>query len=277
MSSRNVHAITSIGRPLEPAYPTNRAVIWLLPLAALIAGVAYGLRHGVEVGMLWSALAGMLAAFGGWALARELAPDHNPAAFAAMALAFATWLVLDGAPVLPLFLCLFLVRIVNRSVGLPARIGDAIAVTALAAGCGWLFGNAWLAFVGGMAFLLDATLPPGLTRQRAFAAVCIIAGGWLFATTGAAELAHAPVTGLARWLPIAIAVAFIVPILLTRSVAARRDATDEPLSIGRVRAGMWIGLFVAAQSLLLGREQVLAVALVWASLAGAALHRPRGA
>lgn len=277
MSARNVYAITSIGRPLEPAYPTNRAVIWLLPVAALIAGAAFALRHGFELGMLWSALIGALAAFGGWALARELAPDHDRAAFAAMLLAFATWLALDGAPVLPLFLGLFLVRIVNRSVGLPARIGDAIAVTVLAVGCAWSFGNAWLAFVGGMAFLLDATLPPGLTRQRAFAAVCIIAGGWLFATTGAAELAHAPVTGLARWLPIAIAVAFVVTILLTRSVAARGDATGEPLSIGRVRAGMWIGLFVAAQSLLQGREQILELALVWASLAGAALHRPRGA
>ena len=277
MSSRNVYAITSIGRPLDPAYPTNRAVIRLLPLAALIAAAAYGVRHGLEAGLLWNALTGMLAAFGGWALARELAPDHNPAAFAAMTLAFATWLLLDGAPVLPLFLCLFLVRIVNRSVGLPARISDAVAVTALAVGCAWLYGNAWLAFVGGMAFLLDATLPPGLTRQRAFAAVCIIAGGWLHATTGAAQLAYAPLTGVARWLPIGIAVAFVVIILLTRDVVAKSDATGEPLSSGRVRAGMWIGLFVAAQSLLLGREQILAVALVWASLAGAALHRPRSA
>jgi len=223
---------------------------------------------------LWAAVAGALAAFGGWALARELAPDHNPAAFAAMGTALAAQLVLDGSPLLPLFLALFLVRIVNRSVGLTARMGDSILVAALVVATAWRFGNPWFAFVGGLAFLLDATLPPGLVRHRVFAVLCGLAGVWIFGLD-APEMATAALAGWPRGLVAGIALAFVALILATRRVEAAGDATGEPLSLHRVRGGMWVGLFVAAQSLLGGPAEVRDVALVWATLAGTLLQRPR--
>ena len=64
-------------------------------------------------------------------------------------------------------------------------------------------------------------------------------------------------------------------ILATRRVEARGDATGEPLSVHRVRGGMWVGLFVAAQSLLGGAADVRDAALVWATLAGTLVQRPR--
>jgi hypothetical protein len=273
MSAQRIYSLTSIGRPLDPAWPTNRAVIRLLPLAAVLGAAAYVARHGVDAGLAWAAVAAALAAFGAWALARELAPDHDAAAFVAMAAALGTLIVLDGAPLLPLFLALFLVRIVNRSVGLAAKTSDSVLVAGLAVGTAWLYDNAWFAFVGGLAFLLDATLPPGRPRQRLFAVLCGLAGVWVF---GAAEPAAVTPPGAApRWLGPAIAVAFVVVILATRGVDARGDATGEPLALDRVRGGMWVGLFLAAQSLLEGPDAVRDVALVWAALAGTLAHRPR--
>jgi hypothetical protein len=273
VSDRRLYQLTSIGRPLDPAWPTNRAVIRLLPVAAAVGAAAYGLRDGLDAGLLWAAASAALAAFGAWALARELGPDPARAAFAAMALALGTLLALDGAPLLPLFVALFLVRIVNRSVGLPARIGDSVLVAALAVAAAWAFGNPWYAFIGGIAFLLDATQPPELPRQRWFAAACAVVGVLIFK-------AHAPgdtvaLAGWSRWLPLVIGGGFMIVILATRRVESVGDATGETLSLTRVRAGMWIGLFVAAQSLLAGPAAVREVALVWATLAGMLAQRPR--
>lgn len=273
MTTPRIYRFTSIGRPLDAGFATNRAVLRLLPVAALLGAVARGLRGGFDGSVVTAAVVVALAAFGGWALARELAPDHDPPAFVAMALAVATALLVEDVPLLPLFLALFLVRIVNRSVGLPARITDSVSVAALAVGAGWLFANPWFALMGALAFMLDATLAPGLLRQRVFAVLCAGAAVWLLAATGAPPDRVDPSL---RWIGVAIAAAFVVVILLTRRVEAVGDASGEPLSILRVRAGMWVGLFAAAQSLLDGQEAFRESALVWATLAGTACHRPRG-
>jgi hypothetical protein len=269
-----IYRLTSIGRPLEPAYPTNRTVIWLLGVAALLGGLTWAGQHGAGWGLLGAAVNALLAAFGGWALARELAPDHERTAFVALGFALATTLILEGSPVLPLFVALFLVRIVNRSVGLPARISDSILVSVLAIGAAWLFDSSWLALLAALAFMIDAVLPPGLTRQRLFTGLCAVAAFLLFTAESQVPARFMPATAVERWLPVVIAVGFVIVILLTRRVDARGDATGEPLSLARVRAGMWVGLFAAAQSLLGGPEDIRNLALVWASLAGTALHRP---
>ena len=128
------------------------------------------------------------------------------------------------------------------------------ALAALAIGAAWLFDNPWFALLGGMAFLVDATVPPPLERHRLFAVVCAGAGFWLFTGEAAAGFAYA--SPLERWLPLIVAGGFLVVILLTTRVEATGDATGEPLSLARVRAGMWVGLFVAAQSLLKYQDPV---------------------
>ena len=70
--ARGVYRITSIARPVDPAVPTNRAVLVVVPLAAALgAGLALaGLTEGSPGGV---ALTAALATFGVWALARDLA------------------------------------------------------------------------------------------------------------------------------------------------------------------------------------------------------------
>jgi len=93
MAQHGLYRFTSIGRPLDPRYPTNRAVQVLMPIAALVGGgVAW--FGGVDAkGIAFAALGGLLVVFGCWALGRELAPDDNPGAFIGMAFAFAAFLL----------------------------------------------------------------------------------------------------------------------------------------------------------------------------------------
>ena len=111
-----IYKITSIGRPLDPSYVTNKAVLLLMPAAGIVAAAASVFRDASGLQIAASALAGVIVVFGTWALARELVPDDNPTAFVSMGLALATLLVVDSPNLLLLFVTLFLVRIVNRSV-----------------------------------------------------------------------------------------------------------------------------------------------------------------
>jgi hypothetical protein len=128
---------SSLVRPLDPRYPTNRAVLIIIPIAGLLAaGVA--LVRVVSGGQLvLAALGGAGTAFASWALARELAPDDNPAAFVSMVLAYTTYLLVGHTSVMLLVLALMLVRTVNRSVGIPPQPLDYVSIAVLVAWVGY--------------------------------------------------------------------------------------------------------------------------------------------
>ena len=109
-----VYRYCSIARPVDPQYPTNRALLILLPIgaAAFAALCAVGILPGPAVG---NALSALLIGFAAWALARELAPDHDVAAFVALALAWLHFGVTGTSDVLLLFVALFVARVANRS------------------------------------------------------------------------------------------------------------------------------------------------------------------
>ena len=77
MSRRATFTYTSIARPVDPSYPTNTAVLVLMPIGgAIAAGVA--LSSGTPWGMsIMDAVYGLLVVFGSWALTREVAPDET--------------------------------------------------------------------------------------------------------------------------------------------------------------------------------------------------------
>ncbi|MFW6084190.1 MAG: hypothetical protein ACODAA_03160, partial [Gemmatimonadota bacterium] len=76
-SPERTSRLTSIGRSIDPSYPTNRAVLLLLPVAATVAGILAASRGAGLREMLLQAGGGALAAFGAWAVAREIAPDDE--------------------------------------------------------------------------------------------------------------------------------------------------------------------------------------------------------
>lgn len=263
--------MTSIARPLDPAYPTNRAVLLIVPLAGLVAASVAAARGAALADLTIAGLVGLAVAFGSWALARELAPDDEAAAFVSMALAYATLLVVGSPSVLLLFACLLLVRTVNRSSGLAARVSDSVVVAALSVGTIYATRSPLLGAVAALAFALDATLRDPLRRQWIFVALCLAGAvswsGWIGA--GTIPLATSKP---ARASPLAaISLLYAISYLRKRRIEAVGDVTDVTLTLSRVRAGMLIGLLVAAQALASGSPGALDSSAVWATLAGVGL------
>lgn len=268
-SRSRIYDISALGRPLDPSYPTNRAVLFLLPVAALAGGIVTAAGGAGPWSVVVAAVEGALAGFGAWALAREIAPDDQSAAFVAMAVGFGLWLWLQPA-LLPVFVALALSRLVNRSTGLPATLLDSTLVVAFVLYASWEAGSALPAFVGAGAFGLDAALAPGLARQWLFAGLCA-AGGAVMATSGVApDLVPNRPDLFPRTAATIATVAAVALIATTRRVAAVGDATGVPLSVTRVRAAQALALLVAVAAAA-GTGSVDAGAIVWGCLLGVAL------
>jgi len=268
MAGRGV--ITSLARSLDPRYATNRAVLLLMPIAGVMAGVVMLVRGGSILQMMGTAVAGALSAFGGWALTRELAPDDNIAAFVVMALAFATFPVAKPVAFLVLFTTMFLVRIVNRTAGLPARMTDSIVVSGLAIAIMYLTKSPLFGLVAALAFALDAVLQDALRRQWLFAVSCLSVAGTWFVRYGSGSDAESGLSAGISVLLAVVALAYAATVLLLRVMESVADSTGDRLSVSRVRAGMLIALLVASMAFPLGQPGLTVTAVVWASLTGVA-------
>lgn len=268
-----LYGITHIGRPVDPAYPTNRAVLIGLPIVA-VAAAAFGLAQGFDLGdSLRLALKAALTLFGAWALGRELAPDDNPGAFIAAALALAALFYHPQASLLLLFTALFLLRIVNRSTGLAPKPTDSVIVLLLAGWAAWEFQAPLIGAVGALAFAFDALLKDGARSQLVFAALLLGLGIFIASEQGFAFAALPAPGSTIEWAAVATVVLFGFAALTTRRVTALGDRSGTALDVTRVRAGMLVGLILAAVFLPGGPVGAEASALVWASLAGIGIGR----
>ncbi len=259
-----IYRFTSIARPVDPAYPTNRALLIVAPIGAAVFAVL-ALLGVVDAAPLSAMLSALLIGFAAWAFTRELTPDDDAAAFVALALAWVMSAVTGATGVLLTFAALFLARIVNRTTGLAARPWDIVMVGGFVLWASWNLGQPLLALTGALAFAIDARL--ARTRALPVAAAVVFAGFsiWLFAE-GGFELRLWD----AAWLVPAIALAAaVVTNVLSGAPRSRGDVYQELLSTTRVRAGLVIGGLVAAQSLLHGVPWQADV--IWACVAAVPL------
>ena len=273
MANHRMYRYTSIGRPLDPGFPTNKAVLLLLPVAALIGAVAAfadGLP-GLEV--FRRALVFLLATFGVWALARELDPDDHVAAFIAMALALVAAYAVDSPSLLILFSTLGLVRIVNRSTGLAARKSDSVVVMLLVFAVMYLTDSPFYGVVAAVAFLLDGSLKMPLRHQWFFGLVCF-SGTIVYLVDHdlGLDLVRAP-DSLFEWLSLLFLIIFGLNALLLRNVASRGDFGASRLDPARVRGGMVVGLLAALQGILVPENVVFIVAAIAGVCIGMAFRK----
>jgi hypothetical protein len=236
--------ITALGRvPFDPSYATNWAI------AALSVGV-----------------------FLTWAVGRELDPDNDLSAFLGAGLATAALLLVEPPSLLLILWLLVVLRLVNRTVGLPARLLDTLGVLGLGAWLTWQ--GIWLAgLMTAAAFLLDGLLSPPLRRQLLASGLALILTGVLsiyrggLARGGELSLAIAVSSG-------AVAALFLVVIATSRQAQAVGDATGEPLSPQRVQSAQLLALLIA---LLFawwdGLAGVVALLPLWAAMIGVGLFR----
>lgn len=268
MNANGIYEWTAIGRPLDPTYATNRAVLLLTPLSGLAVAVVRAFENGLHMSLLEVFLTAAGAAVGGWALARELAPDQPLVAFASLGCSLVVVNFVPEASLLLLFVTVLLTRIANRTVGLPALVSDSIAVSVLVAWTMYTTGLFALGIAAGAAFIMDSMISPQLRRHR------ILGLMWLVLSIALLLNLRIPLRDFdlepnsMTWILIGLVCLFLLRMYSTRPPNSRGDATGEILSLWRVRAGMAVALLIVLPSLLLTAPTMRQSALVWATLVG---------
>lgn len=267
----NRSTLTTVGRPVDLSYPTNRAIAAVSLVVMIGAAILQRLSGASWIqSALWGAQAGLVV-FLAWALCRELDPDHALAAFVAAGLALGG-LFLWGLPHFTVLLWLILIlRLINRTMGLPAGILDSLTVLGLGI---WLSlqGNWAYGVVTAVAFLLDSQLSIRAPRQLVFAILGVLG------TTTAAILAEGlPWDGglslSGALIALGASSAFVPVIVESQDITSVGDQTGKPLEPVRVRAAQVIALIVGLETALLSDIPALGSLMpLWAAVLGASLY-----
>lgn len=273
----DTYQFSSLGRTLDPRYPTNR---WIIIIGFLVGagGLVYRLVLGEPLleAVWWAFQAAAMVGLA-WVLGRELDPDHEYAAFVGVPLALVgVWLLGPGSILAGVWLVQIL-RMVNRTAGLAAKLTDSLVVLAF---CLWtVYQGGWVyGAVTALAFALDALLPQGNRRQLLFAALALVGTLVLVAVTDAGGTGGSSLltgTSLPAWsVAVGAAVLFLPVIASARRVCSVGDASGEPLQPRRVQAAQVLTLLGGLGLVLLRGESGLAAWLpYWSAVVGLALFR----
>lgn len=237
---REIHQSSGLGRPLDPDFPSNRAVL----VGTAAAGVLTLAGHLVtrRPNPIRAAVATAEACFMAWAIGRELDPDEPSTAILAMPLAMAGRAF--GRPGLGAsYPALLATRMASGTVGAPLQPVDAAQV----AGVGLLAGGRPASWP------LVAGIGVGLGRDRTLGdltsvgiGVTVLAGAVGALTSKAVPRPRLPGPLGVAWLA-AVAGAGIATGRV-RAVRSRTDVGDRPIEASRVS----LARSLAVGSVLLG-------------------------
>lgn len=272
--SHRVHKFSSLARPLEPQYPTNLAVIILLPAIAigLFAWMVIGGNGMLDAGK--AGLLGMLAAFISWALGREMDPDHNATAFIAMALAVLAAGLGYGFDLLSMAALLFAARVVNRTVGPQAKAGDIVMLFLFNLGALFIDGAWWMPFISAAALAIDEVFERSNMVQRITMLMLVLIGFQSLLIGNQVDLA-AYQTLIRGWVVTVVVITILVAANIpgTKDIRANMDVLGTPCQARRVQAGMAIILLAGLASLSGGQMGLTEALGIWAVLAASLIGR----
>ncbi|MBO6798156.1 hypothetical protein [Maricaulis sp.] len=276
--SKPIYRVSSISRPLDARYGSNRAVLMLLPLI-LIATAGWRMSTGESLMAAgFTGLGAMFAAFLIWALGRELDPDRNPGAFIAMAAVVPLVWLGNDLSLWTLAFVLMAVRVVNRTVGNPVKLGDMAVVLILAGLAVFRDGYSEMGYVAGLALALDAFLDRKRTLNLVGAMIAVAFSMWnLIELEGDLRaLLLSAVEGMPQMMlyaALGILALGVVHALLLGRINSVGDATEEPLSGLRVRGGILIAALAGLAVLTEGEAGLMAGLGLYAAIAGVVLGR----
>ncbi len=265
--------ITAVARPIDPKYPTNRAIL-IIGFMVIVITAAIQLISGEDfwASVSWGGTAGVLTIVT-WALGREIDPDHEWSAFVAVTFFVISLFFLELPSILPSALTLLALRPVNRTVGLPITTLDSMMIAGLGL---WLFASMglWaLGLVVVLAFLLDGLLPSPSRRQLLFGLIVmilmlVIDRGKVVESVNNEPIPYLVVAGLT-------AVLFI-PLIIFRSkpINTIGDATGQPLLPIRIQAAQALALAIGLLLLWQANETGIVLLLpLWLAMLGVSLFR----
>jgi hypothetical protein len=273
MSSNRV---TSIGRPFDPKYPTNRAILALTVVVTVVGGLVQLLRGmGLLEGGLWGIRAG-LAVFLAWMVCREFDPDHDLSAFVAAGLALVGLLWWDPPNLGALLWLALVMRVVNRTPGLPATVVDALAVVGVGGWLAWQ-GNWGYGVVTVLALILDGLLPPRNRQAVAFVSLGVAAAAIVAVWQGKMWGPGGPSVRDGA-LALAMGIASVPVIVASNRVRSVDDETGEPLTPLRVQAAQVLAVLAGVQAAVWdGMAGLASMSSLWAAVLGAGMYWVWGA
>lgn len=266
----NKYEITTLGRKLDLEYPNNRLIIQLATLVTISALVfyliitkeistsfVYGIKAGITIFLLW-------------AIAREMDPDHESAAFIPVILTLPHVIIFGLHPIFPLIWFLLLLRLVNRSTGAKAGIIDSLAILSIGAfltyQLSWVFGT-----ISALGFFLDGRLSSPYRGHLIPAVLLLLYSGL--------ALIH-EITDVVMDMSLLKIVAFTVMILLALPLFTNRDTiisigdrTGERLDEQRIKATQLLAVFSVSAFMLFSTASDGFWPLVWTIPASAGLYK----
>ena len=115
---------TSIGRPLDIQYATNKAILCILAVSLIVSLFYFRLQNLPIIQGIISSFLFTAGVFFCWAIGREIDPEHDISAFVGLIFLLPLYLWIDQVNLFVLFWLLISFRIINRSTGYPVGIID---------------------------------------------------------------------------------------------------------------------------------------------------------
>jgi hypothetical protein len=262
---------SAITRSIDLAYPTNKAIV-IISLFFFLGILFIQFISGKDLySALYSGLRGGGSVFLAWALAREIDPDNELSAFVAAFLVFTGFLLFPSPLLLVLVLEILLLRIINRSTGMPSKILDSFAVLLLS---GWIsFQESWIfGLFAALAFFLDSFLPKPNQKNLFFGSAALIVSILTFADNAGKENVFLD-ANLGLFVLI-VTLLFISNTLSSSKIKSTGDLTGKPLDPLRVQAAQLAALLNASLfAFLTGLAGIESLMPLWAAILGISFYR----
>jgi hypothetical protein len=264
------YRITSINRPLDPNYPTNRLILLISTIVVVITSLfQLASNSDLLTAAVYGTKAG-LSVFLVWAISREIEPDHEIAAFVPVILSLIPVMVYGMHPLLVLYWFLLISRIVNRSTGSKAGILDIMAVLLIGSYLSyeifWIFG-----ILTAVSLFIDSRLSAP-EKFHLFASI-IMVGITLFIISRGNDTTIAEISLLRDIALLSMILLFLPFVPGPERLQSNADRTGEPLEAARVRAGKVLFLITSISFILIDSAYTTSWPLLWCIATGIGLYR----
>lgn len=272
-----VNRLSSLTRSIDLNYPTNRMIVNISLFFFLGVLILQFLLQKAFFPSLDSGFRAGMSVFLAWVFAREIDPDNEFSAFIGAFLGGIGFFFFPSPALLVLLLEILLIRMLNRSTGLPAKPSDSVIILLLS---GWISVQYGFIFslLTALVFFLDSFLPEANRQNRIFGVIAslltLILAAFSFLTeTGKGEIhLNTEFTKLNLFM-LAAGVLFILKILNSRKIMSRGDLTGIPMNPVRVQTAQLIALLSAVIYAVLeeweGFESFLPL---WAAILGVSFY-----
>jgi hypothetical protein len=238
-----IHKITTIGRPLNFAYFTNKLIISIAFLTSIIFTIItffnYFRGETNNISLITGIRAGLLV-FLLWAISRELDPDKEWGAFVTVSLALAFIIIFEIPNILPFVWFLLILRIINHSSGMPAGIMDSFLGIAvgliLAYHISWIYG-----ILTAFGFIFDSRLNDPAKYHLPIGTMMLIISAIIYIQNGGMIFAHS--SRSISFVVFAI-ILFLPVIIWPGKLESVGDRTNEPLDPERIKIARIMAIFV---------------------------------